>query len=239
MMRLNKFLAQCGLGSRRKCDHLIQSGLVTVNGTTIAELGTSIDESNDDVKVNNRLVTRARQNIYLLLNKPAGYVTSVSDELGRKTVFDLVPDDERLFSVGRLDKNTEGLLLLTNDGDTCYRLTHPKFEIDKIYQVTIDKELSDSDRAKLERGVMLESGMTAPCKVLTSARNKKSLTVTIHEGKKRQVRRMLETLGYRVKRLVRTRFGNLTIDGLPDGKWRHLTDAEVDELKSLSQIAGK
>lgn len=236
MIRLNKYLAHCGLGSRRKCDHLIQSGYVTVNGKTITELGTSIDETNDDVRFDNRPVANVGRKVYILLNKPAGYVTSVKDELHRKTVLDLIPDEVRVFPVGRLDKNTVGLLLLTNDGELCYQLTHPKFEIDKIYQVTIDKELRTSDKSKLELGIMLETGMTAPCNIRCSTKNNRArtLTVTIHEGKKRQIRRMFDALGYRVKHLERIQFGDLTIGKLPAGGWRYLKDSEILGLKKIS-----
>ncbi len=232
MIRLNKFLADRGLASRRKCDHLIQSGKIKVNGEVITQLGFRVDEAKDEVAFENKPVSYEEKKIYVLLNKPMGYVTTVDDERGRKTVMDLIPVRERVFPIGRLDKDTEGLLLLTNDGDLCHKLTHPRFSVEKVYQATIDKTVKESDRRRLEHGIMLDTGMTAPCKI--RFRSKGTVEVMLHEGKKRQVRKMFQTLGYDVLHLVRIRFASITLANLNVGQWRHLTAKELNSLKQLT-----
>lgn len=237
MIRLNKFLAQCGLGSRRKCDELIQAGKITVNGKVIKTLGFQVDDQHDEVVYEGMPLSPVESKIYILLNKPVGYVTTVKNGWGRKPVTELIPLKQRIFPVGRLDKDTEGLLLLTNDGNLCHILTHPKFHIDKIYQAKIDKRISLDDIKKLEQGVILETGVTAPCNVEILAADKTGCTLNIilREGKKRQIRRMFQTLGYSVVRLVRLQFANLTLDNLPVGKWRFLTTKEITNLKQISK----
>ena len=189
MIRLNKLLAQHGLGSRRKCDQLIQSGKISVNGKVITTLGYLINETKDSVAYNGKLLSKEEPNIYILLNKPVEYLTTVKDDRGRKTVTDLIPIKQRIFPVGRLDKDTEGLLLLTNDGALCYQLTHPKFIVEKLYQVKVDKDIMPNDIKKLEKGLMLETGITAPCKINlhNKGKSKRTLNITLHEGKKRQM----------------------------------------------------
>ncbi|MBD3291025.1 pseudouridine synthase [candidate division KSB1 bacterium] len=235
-MRLNKYLAKAGIASRRKSDELIRQGKITVNGVVITALGYSIDENTDEVKYNGKILSLSEPPVYILLNKPAGYVTTVKDGWGRNVVTDLIPDMHRIFPVGRLDKDTEGLLLLTNDGNICYRLTHPKFEVEKVYQVTLNKELIAEDKMKIESGVMLESGVTAPCEIRLPKNVSTStiVNISIHEGKKRQVREMFKALGYRVIRLVRIKFANLTTENLPVGKWRYLTNKEIEHLTQIS-----
>ena len=232
MIRLNKLLAQCGLGSRRKCDQLIQTGKIAVNGKIVTTLGLLVDENEDTIFFDEKILTPENTAVYILLNKPIGYVTTLNDEKGRKKVSDLIPIKQRIFPVGRLDIDTEGLLLLTNDGNLCYQLTHPKFLVDKVYMVKINQSIQAKDIQKLERGIMLETGITAPCKIQlhTADKTRRTLNVILHEGKKRQVRRMFEALGYSVRYLVRTKFANLTLNNLPVGKWRYLTGKEITKL---------
>lgn len=234
MIRLNKYLAQCGLGSRRKCDQLIKTGKITINGKLITKLSYLVNEEKDKVAFDGNLLSRTVQPTYILLNKPAGYITTVNDELGRNTVIDLIPIVDRIFPVGRLDKDTEGLLLLTNDGDLSYHLTHPKFLVKKVYQVKLTKSLTAIDLKKLEQGLMLEDGVTAPCEIkyVKSDKLNRTLKISIHEGKKRQVKRMFRALGYSVICLRRIQFANLTLTNLPTGKWRYLTDMEIKKLKN-------
>jgi len=232
MMRLNRFLAQCGLGSRRKCEALIQAGRVAVNGSIVTSLSTTVDEASDIVAVDGRTVTPPERFVYILLNKPTGYVTTASDELGRKTVLDLVPGDARIFPVGRLDKDTSGALLLTNDGQLAYYLTHPRFEIDKVYHAVLDRPITRQHLAKLRSGILLDDSFTAPCQVRRRGTRQEQVEIVLHEGKKRQVRRMFSALGYEVVQLIRTQFGSLGLAGLKPGEWRYLTNQEVAALKS-------
>jgi len=235
MLRLNKYLAQCGLGSRRTNDLLIQKGKISVNDKIVTQLGMIIDESKDQIKFDGILLNAQEPKIYVLLNKPTGYVTTVKDQNSRKTVLDLIDVKQRIFPVGRLDKNTEGLLLLTNDGPLCYHLTHPKFFVEKEYRLTIDRKISEKDIKKIESGIMIETGLTAPCKIIPNKQDKshRTLNIILHEGKKRQIRRMFETLGYSIARLIRIRFANLNLNDLNSGKWRFLSQNEIQYLKNL------
>lgn len=235
MMRLNKYLALCGMGSRRKCEAFIQAGEVAVNGKVVQSLSQVIDETKDVVAVAEQQIQPPEKLVYLLLNKPKGYVTTAHDELGRKTVLQLVPGTYRLFSVGRLDKDTKGALLLTNDGALAFRLMHPKFQVDKIYEATLDRPITQPHIRKLMEGIMLEDGMTHPCEAKVIGREHRKIELTLHEGRKRQVRRMLQSLGYQVTELVRTQFASLSIKGMPSGEWRFLTDQEIARLKSSGQ----
>jgi len=237
MMRLNRFLALCGLASRRKSEALIHAGLVAVNGTVVNSLSQTIDEKNDLVTVNGQKISQPDRLVYLLLNKPKGYVTSARDELGRKTVMHLVPDDYRVFSVGRLDKETTGVLLLTNDGKLAFQLMHPRYQIDKIYRVTLNKPITQQHIRKLMSGIVLEDGITQKCEVKVIGSDHCSIEMTLHEGRKRQIRRMMEAMGYQVIDLVRTKFASLTTTGLKPGEWRFLTNQEIARLKSL--VPGK
>jgi 23S rRNA pseudouridine2605 synthase len=221
-------LARAGYGSRRACEDLIEEGRVTVGGE-VAELGRRVDTLHDRVEVDGVPVSVGTDLVYYLLNKPAGVVTTAHDPQGRPTVVELVPDDPRVFSVGRLDAATEGLLLLTNDGDLAHRLTHPSFGIEKEYLVEVEGEPSPGDLARLRRGVELDDGLTAPARVSTVAPT--ALRITIHEGRNRQVRRMCEAIGHPVLRLVRTRLGPLAERRLGPGEWRPLSAAEVRKLQ--------
>ncbi len=234
MVRLNKYLASCGIASRRACEKLITNGRVTVNGQIVTKLGTRIDEEHDAVAVDGKLVRPAPQRVYIMLNKPSGYVTTVRDTRGRPKVMDLVPATLRLFPVGRLDIDTEGLLLLTNDGELTHRLLHPRFKVAKKYRALLDREVRSEDLARLAKGVALADGMSAPCQVHVTPETPPGRVVelTLHEGRKRQVRRMFAALGYRVLMLRRLGLGPLSLGDLPTGSWRELTPEEVAQLQA-------
>ncbi len=233
MMRLNKFLALCGIGSRRNCESLILAGKVAIDGNIVQSLSINIDEKQDHVTVDGKRVVPPQEFIYILMNKPSGYVTTARDERGRKTVVDLLPAHTRLFPVGRLDKDTTGALLFTNDGHLAFQLTHPKFSVNKVYQVFLNKPIINRHVNKLRVGVQLEEGMTGPCKVNIRSRDRKKVEIILHEGRKRQVKRMFQALGYQLVSLERIQFARLTLKGLQPGRWRYLTDQEVAVLKSL------
>ena len=230
-MRLNRFLAAAGLGSRRSCDALIASGAVEINGGRIDNLATRVSPG-DDVRVRGRRIQQAKP-VYLLLNKPRGYVVTRSDERGRRTIYDLLPNEfSSLFHVGRLDKESEGLLLLTNDGDLAQRLTHPSHEIEKEYEVTLDKAFDPAHAQKLLRGIFIEGGRARFERLRTSASDR--LMVILRQGIKRQIRLMCYALGYEVERLRRTRIGPVIDRRLPAGSFRHLAPREVDALKGTA-----
>lgn len=232
-MRLNRFLALCGLGSRRKCESMIQAGRVAIDGNIIKSLSTIVDGRNNIVTVDGKRVSPPDQFIYILLNKPKGYITTASDELDRKTVLDLLPKSFRVFPVGRLDKNTMGALLLTNDGHLAFQMMHPKFNVDKLYHVSLNQPISDSHINKLQSGVLLEDGITSSCKVRVLRKDRKKIEIILHEGRKRQIRRMLQSLGYDAISLVRIQFATLTLAGLKPGEWRYLTDREIADVKAV------
>jgi 23S rRNA pseudouridine2605 synthase len=227
--RLQKVLARTGLGSRRVCEELIADGRVRVNGET-AELGRRVDPDVDLVEVDGAPVPVRPDAVYYLLNKPAGVVTTASDPQGRPTVVDLVPPEPRVFPVGRLDLETEGLLVLTNDGQLTHHLTHPSFGVEKEYVAEVEGQPSPGAVRALREGVELDDGRTAPAKVALAPPN--VLTLVIHEGRNRQVRRMCEAVGHPVRRLVRTRIGPITDRRLPPGHWRVL---ELDEVRALAR----
>jgi 23S rRNA pseudouridine2605 synthase len=227
--RLQKVLARVGWGSRRTCDELIADGRVTVNGE-IAELGRRIDPEHDRVEVDGAPIGTRPDLVYYLLNKPAGVVTTAKDTHGRATVVDLVPADPRVFPVGRLDADTEGLLLLTNDGELANRIAHPSHGVDKEYLAEVGGGVVAAGKIRtLREGVLLDDGPTAPASV--SQRHPGVLRITIHEGRKRQVRRMCEAIGHPVVRLVRVRIGPLRDGRLGPGEWRHLRKDEVLDLQ--------
>ncbi len=229
--RLQKTLARLGFGSRRVCEDLIADRRVTVNGV-VADLGRRIDVDNDEVAVDGEPVGVRPDLVYYLLHKPAGVVTTAADTHGRPTVLELVPSEPRVFPVGRLDMDTEGLLLLTNDGVLTQRLTHPSFGVEKEYLAHVEGSPSPAAMTRLRKGVELEDGLTAPAKVALLGPS--LLRLTIHEGRNRQVRRMCEAVGFPVVRLVRTRIGPLTDIKLKAGEWRDLT---IEELRSVSKTA--
>ena len=230
--RLQKVLARTGFGSRRRCEELIEEGRVTVNDAT-AVLGQRVDVEHDHVAVDGIPVGVRQGLVYYLLNKPRGVVTTASDPQGRPTVIDLVPLEPRVFSVGRLDADTEGLLLLTNDGDLTHRLTHPSFGVEKEYLAEVEGTPSAGALRRLREGVQLEDGLTAPAQASLVPPN--ALRLVIHEGRNRQVRRMCAAVGHPVVRLVRTRLGPLADRQLKPGEWRPLTLAEVRALGAAAQ----
>jgi len=228
--RLQKVMAQRGYGSRRVCEEMIAAGRVTVNGE-VAILGRRVDVDNDLVEVDGHLVALRADLVYYLLNKPDGVVTTASDTHGRETVVEMVPREPRVYPVGRLDRDTEGLLLLTNDGELTNRLTHPRYGIEKEYLAQVTGGLISSSALRtLREGVELEDGVTAPAKA--SQPSPGVLRVTIHEGRNRQVRRMCEAIGYPVSRLIRVRIGPIFDRSLKPGEWRELTDAERRALEA-------
>jgi 23S rRNA pseudouridine2605 synthase len=227
-VRLQKVLAQAGLGSRRTCEDLIEAGRVRVNGE-VAVLGRRVDPEVDVVEVDRAQIGVRQGLVHLLLNKPTGVITTAEDTHGRRTVLDLVPDEPRVFPVGRLDADSEGLLLLTNDGDLAHRLTHPSFGVSKEYLVEVEGVPSRGAVRRLREGVELEDGLTRPAKVAVLGDG--LLRITIHEGRNRQVRRMCDAVDHPVRRLVRTRIGPLADRRLKPGEWRPLTTAEVRALE--------
>ena len=230
--RLQKVLARAGIGSRRHCEELIADGRVTVNGD-VAELGRRVDPEQDQVAVDGVVIGVRPGLVHYLLNKPRGVVTTAADPEGRPTVIDLVPAEPRVFPVGRLDYDSEGLLLLTNDGDLAHRLAHPSFGIEKEYLAEIEGAPTRGALRRLRDGVELDDGVTAPARI--AAVSPGLVRVTIHEGRNRQVRRMLEAIGHPVRRLVRTRIGPLVDRGLEPGQWRALTQ---DEVRALERAVG-
>lgn len=229
--RLQKVLARSGFGSRRACEELIEAERVTVNGE-VATLGRRVDPASDRIEVDGVAVPTAAGLVYYLLNKPAGVVTTASDPQGRPTVVDLVPAEPRVFPVGRLDYQTEGLLLLTNDGELAQGLTHPSRGVEKEYLVEVDGEPGRDALRRLRDGVLLDDGPTAPARVRVAQRlaGGAALVIVIHEGRNRQVRRMCEAVGHPVRRLVRIRIGPLVDRRLPPGRWRPLEPSEVRAL---------
>ncbi len=234
-MRLNKYIAQAGVASRRKADEMTQAGNVKVNGVVIKEMGYDV-KPGDLVEVNGTMISDGEKPVYIFLNKPKGIITSMSDEKGRPTVADLVTDiPERLFPVGRLDRDTTGLLLMTNDGDLANRLAHPKYHIEKTYRALISGVLSEKKQRILRTGVDIGGFVTSPAKVEVVRQTGKSAVVdiTIHEGKNRQVRKMFAAVGCPVKELCRTKIGDLYLARLKEGTYRKLTRQEIDYLKGL------
>ena len=236
-MRLQKYMAMCGVAARRKCEEILASGRVTVNGQVITQLGTQVEEG-DVVALDGVTLAPEARKRYILYHKPAGEVTTVSDDKGRETVMDRFADiPERLYPVGRLDYDSEGLLLLTNDGELAQRLTHPSCEVDKVYLARVSGNPSNEALDRLRRGVFMEGDerRTYPAQVRV-VRDESLFTdvlVTIHEGRNRQVRRMFESVGHQVLLLRRVRFGPLELGALRRGEWRELTAQEIAQLKAL------
>jgi pseudouridine synthase len=239
-MRLNRYLAKAGVASRRACDEIISSGRVKVNGLAVSTLGTDIDPERDSVEVDGRPVSIPPEHTYLMLNKPPGYVVTMKDPQGRRVVSELIVGiDARIFPVGRLDVDTEGLLIMTDDGDLAHRILHPSFELTKVYEVVARGVLSIEQKETLEGGVIIDGRRTAPARVriVSSRLNTTVAVVSIHEGRKRQLRRMFEAVGHPVRRLRRVRVGPIELGGLPLGKWRHLEGREVDSLMKAVSLS--
>lgn len=233
-IRLQKYLAEAGIASRRKCEELILDGKIEVNGKVVTELGTKVTE-NDKVKYNGKLISPVEEKIYILLNKPIGYVTTVKDQFGRDTVLDLVKVDKRIVPVGRLDMYTSGALILTNDGEFVNKLTHPKNEVNKTYNVTISGKMTQEDINKLQKGVKIDDNyITKPAKVkilkIDEEKNISRIQITIHEGKNRQVRKMCNAIDKKVLALHRSKIGDIDVKDLKIGTWRYLTEKEINSL---------
>ncbi len=232
--RLQKYLAQCGVASRRKCEELILQGRVQINGVTVTELGTKINPEKDKIKFDGKDIKQSQKLVYILLNKPIGYVTTADDQFGRDTVLDLVKVKERIVPVGRLDMYTSGALILTNDGDFVYQVTHPKHEIEKTYTVTIKGIVRNDEVEQLRSGVKIDNYITKPARVkilkTDTEKDISRLEITIHEGKNRQVRKMCEAVGRKVLALHRSKIGGIGVKDIELGKWRYLTANEVQQI---------
>jgi len=235
-MRLQVALSHAGIASRRKAAEIIEKGRVLVNGRIVRERGYAVDLDNDTVAVDGRRLAFKKQKTYILLNKPKGVITSKHDPEGRKTVFNVLPSKFReLHPVGRLDKDTTGLLLLTDDGDFTYRLTHPKFEVRKKYRVQCKGKIGEKEKTRIERGMMIEGRKTARAKVdiIYASEGSSDLYIDIHEGRKRQIRNMFLFLGHPIKKLERVGYEFLKLKGLEKGEYRHLSAAEIKRLKEM------
>ncbi len=235
-IRLNRFLASKGFGSRRKADELIQGGRVSLNGQLCLDLGTKIDPNKDHVSVDGESLQTQEKLLYLILNKPKGYVVTHSDEKQRATIYELLPPEaQNMNYAGRLDKNSEGLLLLTNDGELINRLTHPSFKVEKVYKAVVSPPLSRKSIQMLRAGVPIQGGESLPAGVYVKEEKERSmvLKLVIREGRKRQIRQMIEAVGSRVMNLKRLQFGPLLLKNLPLGHWRPLTPSEIKSLKSI------
>ncbi len=235
-IRLQKYLAEAGIASRRKAEELIQQGKVKVNNVIITELGTKINPEKDKIEYEGKTITREDKKVYILLNKPIGYVTTAKDQFNRDSVLDLVKVKQRIVPVGRLDMYTSGALLLTNDGDFVYQVTHPKHEIEKTYTVTIKGMITKTTIEILKNGVKIEDYVTRPAKVkilkIEEDKNQSRLEITIHEGKNRQIRKMCEAVGHKVLALHRSKIAGIGVKELPLGKWRYLSENEINQMLS-------
>lgn len=234
--RIQKIISMAGIASRRKAEDLMRGGAVTVNGRVVRELGSKADPDRDHIKVSGKLINPAQTKVYIMLNKPREVVTTLSDPLGRMTVKDLLRGVRaRVYPVGRLDYDSEGLLLLTNDGGMVQKLLHPKFEVPKTYEVKVTGVLTEEEIRAVSKGVVLSDGRTLPCRVRKIKKTEKNswLEMTIHEGRNRQIRRMLEALDHPVLKLKRIRMGTLELNDLPIGRYRYLSPPEIRSLKSM------
>ena len=235
-MRLQKYMALCGVASRRKSEEIILEGRVKVNDKLIDELGYKIEPKKDMVKVDNKIIKMEKEKVYIILNKPIGYITTLDDEFGRKKVIDLVEGiDERIYPVGRLDWDTSGLLLLTNDGDLAYKLTHPRNEINKKYIAKINGVPTEQKLNKFRNGLKIDNYITsrAKIKILHSYKDYSIVEIVIHEGKNRQIRKMCDAINHPVIALKRVNIENISLGNLKSGKWRFLREDEIEYLKKI------
>ena len=236
ILRLQKYLAECGVASRRKSEEFILKGMVSVNGKIVSELGVKIDDEKDIVEFNGKKIVRKKKYTYIIFNKPEGCVTTVKDQFGRKTVLDYIKDIHvRVYPVGRLDYDTSGLLILTDDGELTYTLTHPKHNIPKTYVAKVNKIPSERDVSKFKKGLVIDGHKTSPAEliILKKYEHKAELKITIHEGRNRQVRKMCAQIGCNVLSLKRISVGELTLGTLKKGEYRMLSDKEISYLKGL------
>ncbi len=232
-IRLQKYLADCGVASRRKAEELILKGLVKVNGKIITELGTKVNDARDKVEFNGEILKVKNRKIYILLNKPAGYISASKDQFDNPSVLHLIDIKERIFPVGRLDKDTTGALILTNDGDFSYLLTHPKHEVNKVYIAEVVGRPTDEEMRTFMKGVYVDGKKTSPAKIRIIKETKKNsvVEIIIHEGRNRQVKKMCEEIGHKVISLHREAIGAVNVNGLKEGRWRYLTDGEIEKMK--------
>lgn len=233
--RLQKYMAACGVASRRKCEEIIVQGRVNVNGTIVDELGFKVDPIEDKVYLDSNLISLEERKVYIALNKPEGYVSTVKDERGRKTLLDLVKVEERIFPIGRLDYTTSGLILLTNDGDVYNKVIHPRQKINKVYMTMIKGIPTEDEIEHFCTGIDIGGYVTSDAEFEITKKFQTSckVEITIHEGKNRQIRRMCDELGYPVIHLKRTSVGNMTLENLKKGQWRYLNEDEINYLKNL------
>ena len=243
--RLQKYMARCGIASRRKCEEIILEGKIKVNGTVITEVGTKTNPEKDIVEYNNNIIKVEEKKVYIMLNKPEGYITSVKDEKGRKTVLDIVNVEERVYPIGRLDYDSSGLLILTNDGSIYNNIIHPRVSIKKNYIAVCRGKFSENDIKSFKKGIDIGGYVTAEAAIEVISEEKRfnkrkncdeilsTVEISIHEGKNRQIRRMCSSLNHEVISLKRVSIGNIKLGYLKKGEWRHLTDKELDYIKSL------
>lgn len=233
--RLQKFMASCGIASRRKCEEIILQGRVKVNEKLITELGYKINTEKDKITVDSRLIKPEKRKIYIALNKPEGYVSTVKDEKNRKTVLDLVKVDERIYPIGRLDYDTSGLIILTNDGEIYNKIIHPREEKNKIYIAIVKGIPSEVDIKRFQNGLDIDGYITAPSsfKIISNTKNSTEVIITIHEGRNRQIRKMCQLINHPVLKLKRIQIGKIELGNLPSGKWRFLNEHEIEYLKNL------
>ena len=237
-MRINKYIASCGVASRRKAEEIILAKRVKVNGKTVEELSFNIDENNDVVEIDGQRIGLSEESVYIVLNKPEGYITTVKDQFDRPSVLDLVSDiKERVYPIGRLDYETSGLLILTNDGDLTYKLTHPKHEVDKTYMAIVKGIPTKEELKNFEEGLYIEDYKTAPAKIKVVKKDEEKnyaiCQIKIHEGRNRQVRKMCRAINHPVMRLRRVAMGKITLKDTEVGKYRHLSKEEVEYLKTI------
>ncbi len=234
-VRLARFLAACGIGSRRRCEEIIGEGRVVVNGETVSTPAVNVDVQGDDICLDGRRIRPCRT-VYYLLNKPCGYTCTVKDPHASRVVYELLPTDERLFTVGRLDRESEGLLIITNDGDFSQRLAHPRYQVAKVYAVTVDKRVGDAELQGMIKGIHNAGEFLHAEKAWrTTNQREDELTMQIREGRKREVRRLCEHFGYRVQRLVRIQYGGIHLEGLASGSWRELSKDEIESLLAVAR----
>ena len=239
VIRINKYISLCGVTSRRGADRLIEEGRVTLNDSTVDQLGTIIDEKSDSIKVDGAVVRPITKQIYIIFNKPSNVMTTLHDPFKRRTVlYYLKSLSDRVFPVGRLDYDTQGVLMMTNDGDLAFRLSHPRYKIPKIYEALVQGEFTPENVAAFEKGISLEDGAIghARADILERSTNRTRLRLVLTEGRKREIKQLCKSVGCPVKRLRRLKFAGLDVSGLAPGKWRHLTDLEVKKLKIMVRL---
>ncbi len=231
-IRINKYLAECGVASRRAIDRLIAEKRIAINGVVLQKPGVLVKEGDSVTVDGKRIEERSKNAITILLNKPTGCITTSSDPQKRKTVLDYVQCGTRVFPIGRLDKDTTGVLLLTNDGELANKLMHPRYSAEKVYRAHLDKPFTETHKKRFESGVVLDDKKTTPCHTRFVGSNKRDVIVTLHEGRNRQIHRMFKALGYAVEKLERTSYASLTTHGLKQGEWRQLTNKDINRLRN-------